>query len=229
MNHPAMIPGFYGKLPTVGDFISRRLPASFVRPWDAWLQEALSTSQNELGSEWLDIYLTSPVWRFLLSAGVCGDRACMGILMPSVDNVGRYFPLTLAVLIEQQAVNLRLFLEGTEWFAKLEGLALSVLEDDFNFEKFDSELQNMVLQPTSPHEDLLIELERLEIKGGPLFQIGEGELERVRDAFVDLSGCLLGRLSPAYTLWCTSGSENVKPTLLAYNGLPSLAVLGFEE
>jgi|SRR5208283_1348092 len=225
MNSKVMSPGFYGKLPIVGDFISRRLPASFVRPWDAWLQDALSTSQNKLGGEWLEIYLTSPVWRFALSAGACGNSACAGILMPSVDNVGRYFPLTLGVLIEQQTVLPRLFLEGAEWFGKLEGLALSVLEDDFNFEDFDRELQNLVLQPIFPHEDLHCEADGPDGEGSrSVFRIGVCELAQIRDAFIDLSACLLGRFSPAYSLWCTSGSERVKPSVSAYSGLPPPSV-----
>lgn len=221
MNSMTISPGFYGKLPTVGDFISRRLPASFVRPWDAWLQEGLSASQNRLGAEWLETYLTSPIWRFALSAGACGNRACAGIFMPSVNNVGRYFPLTLAALIEPQTVIPRLFFEGAEWFGKLEGLALSALEDDFNFERFDRELQDLVLQPILPREDLHFEADGPDWESRrTVFRTGVSEIEQIRDAFIDLSGCLLGRFSPPYSLWCTDGSEKVKPSLTAYGGLP---------
>ena len=27
--------GWYGKLPASGDFVTRRLPPSFIEPWDA--------------------------------------------------------------------------------------------------------------------------------------------------------------------------------------------------
>jgi type VI secretion system protein ImpM len=27
--------GCYGKLPCLGDFVSRRLPRAFIQPWDA--------------------------------------------------------------------------------------------------------------------------------------------------------------------------------------------------
>jgi type VI secretion system protein ImpM len=30
--------GFYGKLPTYGDFIQKRLPQDFINPWHEWLQ-----------------------------------------------------------------------------------------------------------------------------------------------------------------------------------------------
>ena len=55
--------GFYGKLPSHGDFLRRRVSDGFVGVWDAWLQESLATSRAVLADAWLDVYLTSPVWR----------------------------------------------------------------------------------------------------------------------------------------------------------------------
>ena len=110
------IPGFYGKVPVLGDFVSQRLPISFIKNWDTWLQNGLSASQQELGDDWLDIYLTSPIWRFALRPGVCGADACAGILMPSVDRVGRYFPLTLATKIDASQSLPALFIGAADWF-----------------------------------------------------------------------------------------------------------------
>jgi len=94
-------PGFYGKVPGLGDFVSRRLPQAFIDPWDVWLQAAIASSRQQLGEQWLDIYLTSPLWRYALSPGSCGARGWAGVLMPSVDRVGRYFPLTIAVALAE--------------------------------------------------------------------------------------------------------------------------------
>lgn len=98
--------GFYGKVATHGDFVSRRLPRSFLDPWDHWLQDCLRYSQEQLGADWLDVYLTSPVWRFALAPGVCGDGAWTGVLIPGVDRVGRYFPLTVAAPLPRGAITL---------------------------------------------------------------------------------------------------------------------------
>ena len=49
--------GWYGKIPSLGDFVSRRLPASFIDIWDTWLQKAMATSREQLGEHWLDLYL----------------------------------------------------------------------------------------------------------------------------------------------------------------------------
>ncbi|WP_338114240.1 type VI secretion system-associated protein TagF, partial [Thiorhodococcus mannitoliphagus] len=51
-------PGFYGKLPGLGDFVSRRLPVDFTQPWDLWLRESLASSQAQMGDDWLSAYLT---------------------------------------------------------------------------------------------------------------------------------------------------------------------------
>ncbi|TIU04376.1 MAG: type VI secretion system-associated protein TagF, partial [Mesorhizobium sp.] len=34
-----ILPGFYGKMPATGDFVTRRLPGDFVRAWDRWLAQ----------------------------------------------------------------------------------------------------------------------------------------------------------------------------------------------
>ncbi|HEX7968785.1 MAG TPA: type VI secretion system-associated protein TagF, partial [Stellaceae bacterium] len=95
--------GFFGKVPARGDFVSRRLVRDFTEPWDGWLQDALAMSAQQLAEAWLSTYLTAPIWRFLLSSGVCGEMPMLGVVMPSVDRVGRYFPLTLAVAVPDSA------------------------------------------------------------------------------------------------------------------------------
>jgi len=88
--------GFYGKLPSRGDFVQAGLPRGFVRSWDEWAAHALPASRDRLGPAWEAAWLKAPVWRFALPEGACGDRRAFGVWMPSVDCVGRYFPLVLA-------------------------------------------------------------------------------------------------------------------------------------
>lgn len=218
-------PGFYGKVPIIGDFISRRLPSHFVRPWDEWLQVALARSREQLRSEWLDIYLTSPIWRFILSPGTCGTEACAGVLMPSVDRVGRYFPLTLAAFIRQKELLPRLFFVGAEWFGKLESLALSVLEEEFDLEQFDRDLQNQVLEAFLPPDETSGsgDEQRQVDSQAETQKLSQNKVEaagKTGQAFANLNACLASMFKPDYSIWCTSGSEMVKPSLLVFDGLP---------
>ncbi len=93
---PENQPGFFGKLPARGDFVSRRLDHKFRAGFDEWLQKSIAISQRQLGEGWLPAYLNAPIWRFVLGPDLCGEAPAIGVMMPSVDRVGRYFPLVLA-------------------------------------------------------------------------------------------------------------------------------------
>ncbi len=212
MNEPAAGPrlGFFGKLPARGDFVSRRLVRDFTEPWDGWLQDALAMSSRQLAEDWLDIYLTAPIWRFLLSSGVCGGMPMLGVVMPSVDRVGRYFPLTLAVAAADSAAPARTMLGAGAWFGEVERLALSALEDNADLEQLDRDAE--AIGPPGDGEPpgaryrteraVSVELE------------GEGAT-----AAAAMDG-VLALLAERYSLWWTSGSEQVKPALVVAEGLP---------
>jgi type VI secretion system protein ImpM len=140
-----MTPGWYGKLPTLGDFASRRLEADFIEPWDLWLGEGLAAQREALGDDWLDAYLNSPVWRFVLMPGAlpgaAPDAALAGVLMPSVDRVGRYFPLTLVTrlpVLPRSAAEVEVLLG---WLHRLEDVAVDALQDDWSIEDLEGVLE----------------------------------------------------------------------------------------
>jgi type VI secretion system protein ImpM len=133
------LPGWYGKLPSLGDFASRRLPPLFVEPWDDWLATSLA-SWRASDAAWLEAYLAAPPLRFALGAGVLFEQSpgYAGVLMPSVDRVGRYFPLTVARprAADQSTA-------PAAWLAALEGAAVAALNDDWPAERFDDELARL--------------------------------------------------------------------------------------
>lgn len=121
--------GAYGKIPSLGDFFRLNVSRDFVRPWDRWLQKGLSNVRTLLGDEWEQCYMSAPIWRFTLSGGLAGSKAAMGVLMPSVDRVGRTFPLTLVSSTEFAGNILEAHLSTTAIFEELEYIALDSLED----------------------------------------------------------------------------------------------------
>lgn len=132
--------GLYGKLPAFGDFVARRLPASFVDGWDLWLQQGIAESRARLGSEWISCYLVTPVWRFVLARDVAGPDAYAGVLLPSVDRVGRYFPLTVAAPVAPCGDSDGGLSALWSWFDALETLALGALSMTLDFDRFDARL-----------------------------------------------------------------------------------------
>lgn len=130
------VPGWFGKMPNVGDFVSRRLPDGFVRRWDTWLQRGLALARAEAGEAWLDGYLVAPVRRFWIAPGLLGRSGWGGVLMPSVDRVGRHFPLTIA----QPSQGLAAALAARDWYRKLDAAARQVLDLEFTIADLEETL-----------------------------------------------------------------------------------------
>jgi type VI secretion system protein ImpM len=121
--------GFHGKIPARGDFVQAGLPRAFTDPWDGWMQRMVAASRAVLGEAWLPAWLEMAVWRFALSSGICGLGAVIGLWMPSVDRVGRYFPLTLAAVVRDGDI-FRLLREGGGFLAAAEHAGRDTLEND---------------------------------------------------------------------------------------------------
>jgi type VI secretion system protein ImpM len=128
---PVVPVGFYGKLPARGDFVRLGLPHEFIDPWDAWLQSVLTGSRALMGEAWLPAFLQAPVWRFSLPPGMCGQQAALGLMLPSVDRAGRYFPLTFAALNPQRLDTVA----GEPWLNACEAAGRAALEQDTPPEK----------------------------------------------------------------------------------------------
>ncbi len=122
--------GAYGKIPALGDFLRLGMPPGFVRVWDGCLKAAMTEARGLLGDRWTGCYMSAPIWRFTLPAGMAGEAAVTGVMMPSVDRVGRQFPLALAAaaVCPPDFLGALHLLSGAT-FATLEELALDALED----------------------------------------------------------------------------------------------------
>lgn len=145
------LPGYFGKVVTHGDFVRRRLPADFVAAWDGWLQSALQHGRRELGLDWSELYLNSPLWRFALGAGVCGAGAMCGVLVPNVDRVGRQFPLTLALPMGGSGAPWpELFGRGAPWFDAMAALALDSVAPGFELASLEEGLVRLGATATAP-------------------------------------------------------------------------------
>jgi type VI secretion system protein ImpM len=133
-------PGWFGKLACLGDFGHRRLPLQLTQTCDQWLSRGVAGSQAVLGERWLDAYLTAPVWRFAWAPGVINSQWWLGVLMPSVDRVGRYFPLLVAQASFSPPVTPRALAQAEHWFAQVQAAMLGTLQADATVESFDAAL-----------------------------------------------------------------------------------------
>lgn len=210
--------GFYGKFPEIGDFVNRRMPRTFLDPWDEWMQGAISVSREQLGERWLELYLNAPIWCFVLSGGLCGESPWAGLCMPSVDRVGRYYPLTIATPLPFDVNPLQLSIDGREWFENSTDVILTALDEQgFQMDEFDTRVNAL--------GDLMDVAEA----GAASTQFGYGSAWRMPlDPGARVSPVLpalahqlvLQRLGP-YSLWWTAGSQFVEPSMLMTAAMPA--------
>lgn len=209
--------GFFGKLPSHGDFVRRDFPPPLYNLWDSWLQSGLAASRELLGSGWLECYLSAPIWRFCLSPGLCGDEQWIGALMPSVDRVGRYFPLTTVVKVPAGSSLFLIAATSEAWFRDLEEAMLSALDDD-NPGAGELEARLGALSP--------IDVTETSAQRGPdsgdqcSITVRLTESARLESAAGTLADALARHSFGNFSLWWGSGSAHVAPGARIYSTLP---------
>lgn len=140
-------PGWFGKITAVGDFASRRLSDDWVRTCDQWLSQLLTAMRAQLGDRWLAAYLAAPLCRFTWGPGVIDSSWWFGVLMPSCDNVGRYFPLVIAQARSEPPAD-RIALDHLDlWWGHLARAAMQTLVEGATLEAFESDLLQAPLWP----------------------------------------------------------------------------------
>jgi len=131
--------GFHGKLPARGDFVGAGLPRRFVDCWDEWMRQGIAASREALGEGWVAAWLEAAIWRFALAPGICGPDAAIGLWLPSVDRVGRHFPLTVAAVVPGADPS-ALIREGGGFLAAAERTGLAALFEDLGPEEIAARL-----------------------------------------------------------------------------------------
>ena len=215
-------PGFYGKMPSKGDFVQRRLARGVVDPFDAWLQQAIAHSKAALGDGWTDIYLTSPIWRFAWTDGVCGEPAG-GVLMPSIDRVGRHYPLFILGRLPPGTAPFHAAADPGGWYRELEAAALGCLDADADMDAFDARLIDVgAIGPTVDGAEPQVLPGAADARRG--WRMGDGASDRLASGlFPALLDAAMRIDFSRYSLWWTVGSDLVAPTFLIYPGLPPVA------
>ncbi|RWB01726.1 MAG: type VI secretion system-associated protein TagF [Mesorhizobium sp.] len=142
-----ILPGFYGKMPATGDFVTRRLPGDFVRIWDRWLAQHIVPL---IGSE---TWPRTTALRFL--AGPAAFGASAGIILQSADRVGRQFPLSVVAQLADAPVRLA---DADAWFAGIEEVALAAQRGELMPDELDAALAALPVPPVEPDEEVISDM-----------------------------------------------------------------------
>lgn len=101
MSQRALSTWLFGKMPSLGDFVSRGLDQSMRDRIDAWVSQEMEAARAKLGENFDALYDAAPAWNFV-------DRSSDGswsggALCASQDKAGRRYPLVMATPAEDAA------------------------------------------------------------------------------------------------------------------------------
>lgn len=213
---PAQEPtGIFGKLPAHGDFIHRNLATRVINVWDDWLQAFVAATQERLGEAWLEVYLTSPIWRFCLSEGVVDEHTWAGIVLPSVDRVGRYFPFSVMHKLPNSVNPLAFVGSESPWYEAVETSALRALDGQIQVDRLVEDINRARPALDSPY----LRQQTPRVEAGVVV---DTDFEQA-DTLVTMPHLLEAFVKTSFTsfsVWHTSGSERVEPCLFIAPGMP---------
>jgi type VI secretion system protein ImpM len=210
-----MSAGLFGKLPAKRDFIGMNASRRFLEAWEPWLQAGVAMSKQMLGDAWIEAYNRAPIWRFWLGADFCGE-AMIGAFMPSVDGVGRSFPLAIFVGEGDASLGPPELEPNDSWFAAAEAILLDALEPGATLELVAEKVAALPA-PT---------LESRTTKDGGFEELADGGV-LARDVDSEVSAAFLAarrfgrrRAFASQSFWWTIGGEGFPSLALLEVGLP---------
>lgn len=211
-------PGWYGKLPSLGDFASRRLAHELIEPWDAWLAEEIGELRGNYPDEWLQAYLDSPTWRFVLAPGVLGahqPQPLAGILMPSVDRVGRYFPLTILAPLTSLPRRAEHAQALFNWLHALDDIAADAMQEDWPIDELERALAVQAPPQWDAPPEALVQA---------LSSLSSGESRLVTLSLPEARSAMAEHLADGLWHWGLSGAQgrHVSPGLVWWWAEPAV-------
>jgi type VI secretion system ImpM family protein len=98
MSRLALTPWLFGKLPALGDFVSRGIDMATRDRLDAWLSSEMEAARERWGEAFEARYDAAPAWTFVEQDE--DGNWYGGALCASMDRAGRRFPLLAAAPAE---------------------------------------------------------------------------------------------------------------------------------
>ena len=208
--------GLYGKYPEKRDFIALNLPRPVLQPIENWIQSGLAASKEKLGRSWGDHYMIQPIWSFRLGSNITGVD-CLGAMSPSVDGVGRTFPLVILSHAPPSSGGYPSIgtLNPDHWFPEVHRKLLHALDDNAPAEPREliEDLGEPGCLSADPPDGMIA------IANGHRSRVAEGELKSTLGRMSELGSAIGDKMM---SVWWTAGSEAVPAQVAAFTGMPDV-------
>lgn len=208
--------GLFGKHASRRELVAIEVPGPFLSVFEPWLQSSVSASRERLGPNWQKAYLSAPIWRFWLGSDICGTIV-LGAFMASLDEIGRYYPLTVLAAADKSLAIPPPELEAHDaWFKTAESFLLATLTPGVSYERVAAALAALPVPSAYPPvvaREPVVALGG----GGTLCPIDDHPPAKIFASLrvADWAAAYAGR-----AFWWTAGGVGFRPMALATRGMP---------
>lgn len=211
--------GFFGKLPSFGDFIYRGVSADLSKSIDSWIMQSIEESKGCLKDSWQNMYFNSPIWRFTTSPGILSENTVTGLVMPSVDKSGRCYPFTIIIEADKNVNPFTLTRQVDYLHEKAEDFILNLL--NLSNIKPEDILQELILLYKNIEEYDHIDVTPLEMTNSQqLFATldkSSSDFSTKNEAFLFEA---INKLNNNVSIWWTVGGNGFSPRTLYFHNMP---------
>lgn len=146
--------------------------------------------------------------------------------MPSVDKVGRYFPLTIVSELSCLPTTERELRALCQWLDQIETLAVSTLDTTCSLQRFDDELL-AIPPPWEPPAPSRISLARhllATLQDDAMALLELPSADALPETLADVGGLLSAAASRGVSLWWAPGRPGSGAPLVVHRVFPTLTV-----
>jgi type VI secretion system protein ImpM len=207
----------FGKVSPKRDFVAINAPRRVLAVWEPWIQGGMSASRERLGDDWQPLFLKAPIWRFWLGDELCGTTV-IGAFMPSLDGIGRYFPLTVfACADEGETIAPPELDPQADWFTAAEDFLLSTLDQGVSYEAISASLEQLAVPANgggaAPSPDMIALPDRM------VSAIGSDQ--SFPETFASMRVAGYQNVYSAATFWWTIGGEDYPQFAVSGRRMPN--------
>ena len=146
MDDVAPVTAWYGKSPSTGDFVSRRLSKSTIDTLHLWVGTGMAALRERAPDDWPIHYASAPVWNALLPAGIVSAQPHIAIIASSFDRVGRRFPMCVLVALAHGSATLARIVSLPDYCAALARLVGQSIRTSIGADELDRRLATLTAE-----------------------------------------------------------------------------------
>lgn len=164
-NEEQITVGYYGKLPQRGDFLYFNINRQFKVVLDNWFQNGLRLLQSAYSESWEHVFMKGAHWRYAYYTPTISDNAFVGVIIPSLDRSGRYFPFSIMATLP---LNTRELCHPDAILSLLEERAIEVIHQVISIDDLNEFVKHFNHVNDNFYIDITHSIDRVSIKTGQI-------------------------------------------------------------